>query len=200
MIAFLDAGVLVALYLGIADRHYAGVVAALAAAQKNGWILITSRFAVMEAVGVIRRRITEDHRYRSGSDRERVEVDRGVRWAINDFLDLVDTMKIQRRLRVVEIEGWFPSASAVHAKMMEHAGYTVPGRAGRICRYRGIGLFDWVHIMFARAARADAICTTDKAFADVAGNDAELGHIMMQLTNVGPIGPLYDLSGNGRAE
>lgn len=200
MIAFLDAGVLVALYLGVADRQYAGVVAALAAAQNNGWILITSRFAVMEAVGVIRRRITEDHRYRSGSDREREEVDKIVRGAINDFLDLVGSMKDQSILRVVEIEGRLPNPAAVHAKMMEHAGYTVPGRTGRICRYRGIGIFDWVHIMFARAARADAICTTDKAFADVAGNDAEFGHIMMQLTNVGPIGPLYGPSGNGRAE
>ena len=156
MIAFLDAGVLVALYLGVADRQYAGAVAAPAAAQKNGWILITSRFAVMEAVGVIHKRITERHRYRSGSDREREEVDRGVRWAINDFVDLVDTMKIQRRLRVVEIEGWFPNPAAVHAKMMEHAGYTVPGRAGRICRYRGIGLFDWVLLCVITMGQCEA--------------------------------------------
>ena len=154
----------------------------------------------MEAVGVIRRRITEKHKYRSGSDKEREEVDKIVRRAVDAFFDLVGSMKDQNILRVVEIEGWFPSPAAVHAKMMEHAGYTVPGRAGRICRYRGIGIFDWVHIMFARAARADAICTTDKAFADVAGNDAEFGHIMMQLTSVGAIGPLYDLSCNGRAE
>ena len=184
-----------ALYLGMADRHYAGVVAALAAARQNGWIAVTSWFAVMEAAGVVRKRITEGHRYRSGSGEEREAVDRIVRGAVDELLDLVDSMKTEERLRIVELDGWFPAPSRILSKMLEHAGFTVPGRAGQICRYRGIGLLDWLHIMFARAANATAICTTDKAFADIAGNDGEFGPVQIQLTSVGAIGPLYGPAG-----
>ena len=45
MNAFLDAGVLVALYLGATDMHYTGVAAALAAGRQNKWTMITSRLA-----------------------------------------------------------------------------------------------------------------------------------------------------------
>ena len=175
--------------------HHAGASSAMDAAWNNGWEVITSWLVVMEALGVVRRRVTEDHRYKSGSDEEREEVDRAVREATSAFLKHMRTMRRQKRLRIVELDGWFPAPSRILSKMLEHAGFTVPGRAGQICRYRGIGLLDWLHIIFARAAGATVICTTDKAFADIAGNDGEFGHIQIQLTSVGAIGPLYGPAG-----
>ena len=75
--------------------------------------------------------------------------------------------------------------------MLEHAGFAVPGSMGHICRYRGIGALDWLHIAFARDAGAAVICTADRALVDTA-NDDKFGHIQIQLTSVGAIGPLCD--------
>ena len=45
------------------------------------------------------------------------------------------------------------------------------------------------HFALALDAGAVAICTTDAAFADIAGNDGVFGHIKIQLTG----DPLIDL-------
>ena len=98
-------------------------------------------------------------------------------------------MKRQRSLKIVQPEEWFPNVSLLHAKMLEHAGRTAPGVGGQRCRHIGVGAFDWAHFAFALYAGAVAICTTDAAFADIAGNDATFGHIKIQLAR----DPLIDL-------
>ena len=65
----------------------------------------------------------------------------------------------------------------------------------KLCRHLGIDACDWPQIAFADAAGASAICTTDTAFADIVGNDAEFGHLKVQLTS----GPLIDLLSGGTA-
>ena len=73
--------------------------------------------------------------------------------------------------------------------MLEHEGRTAPGVGGQRCRHVGVGPFDWAHFALALGARAEAICTTDAAFADIAGSDDMFGHIKIQLTR----DPLIDL-------
>ena len=191
---YLDAGVLAALSMGQDDMHCAGASGACAAAWQGRCRVITSLLAVMEAVGAIRKRVTVAQRCRSEGVGERGVVDSIVQEAVNTLLALVDRMKEQDRLRVVELDGWSPDLAGLYGKMLEHAGFTVPGHKGQICRHRGIGFPDWLHIAFARDARAAVICTTDKAFVDIAGSDDEFDHIQVQLTGVGAVGPLYDLA------
>ena len=180
--------------------HNAGAAGACAVAWQGGFRVVTSRLAVMEAVGAIRRRITSSHRYRSGDDDERRAVDERARGAVAALLDLVDDMKGHGRLEVVDMEGWSPDLAVLCGRMLEHAGYAVPGSKGQTCRHRGIGSYDWLHIAFARDAGVTVICTTDAAFADIAGNDDEFGHIGILLTSTGAVGPLYDLAwGQGGA-
>ena len=79
-----------------------------------------------------------------------------------------------------------------YSKMIERPGRTVPGWKD-FCRHLGIDACDWPQIALAEAAGASAICTTDTAFADIVGNDAELGHIKVQPTS----GPLTGLPSGG---
>ena len=180
--------------------HNAGAAGACAVARQGRFRAAASRLAAMEAAGAIRRRITSSHRYRSGDDDERRAVDERARGAAAALLGLVDDMKGHGRLEVVDMEGWSPDLAVLCGRMLEHAGYTVPGSKGQTCRHRGIGSYDWLHIAFARDAGVTVICTTDAAFADIAGNDDEFGHIGIQLTSTGAVGPLYDLAwGQGGA-
>ena len=95
------------------------------------------------------------------------------------------------------MKGWFLDLPTVHNKMFEHPGYAVLYSKGNSCRHRGLGLLDWLHIILARDANAAVICTTDMAFADIAGNDDEFGHIQTQLADGAAAGPLYDLARGG---
>ena len=178
----------------------------------------------MEAAGAIRRRITPSRRHRSGDDDERRAVDERAREAVAAPLDLADGMKGNGRLEVVDMEGWSPDLAALCSRTLEHAGCTVPGSKGQACRHRGIrshdwllsraerrrqaascrhrgiGSHDWPHIAFARDAGATVTCTTDAAFADTAGSDDEFGHVKIQPTSTGAVGPLHDLAqGRGGA-
>ena len=155
--------------------------------------MITSVFAVMEAIGVIRTRTTEANRCRSGSDDERRAIDGIVRKAVASLLDHIDDLANQGLLSVMKLDEWSPDFAAMRGKMLEHPGFTVPGPAGHICRHRGIGPPDWLHIAIARDAGAAVICTTGKALADIAGSDDEFGRNPIRLTGVGAIGPLYGL-------
>ena len=67
-------------------------------------------------------------------------------------------------------------------------------RRGRRCRHVGVGPFDRAHFALALGARAEAICTTDAAFADIAGSDGTFGHTKIHLMG----SPLVDmLAGRG---
>ena len=194
MIAYLETSILVALALGLADRHYAGAVGMLDAARRAECRVITSPLAVLEAMGVIRRRIAAAHRCRSGSDEELEYVDGLVRDAVARLLDLVDALKKQNRLTVVYPEGWSIDFAALRANMLEHPGLVVLFAKGNSCRHRGLGLMDWLQMAYARAAKAVVICTTDRAFADVCGGDGEFKHMQVQMADASEAGPIYDLA------
>lgn len=180
--------------------HSAGAAGACAVAWQGRFRAAAPRLAVMEAVGAIRRRITPSRRHRSGDDDERRAVDERAREAVAALLDLVDGMKGNGRLEVVDMEGWSPDLAVLCSRTLEHAGCTVPGSKGQACRHRGIGSHDWLHIAFARDAGATVTCTTDAAFADTAGSDDEFGRIKILLTSTGAVGPLHDLAqGRGGA-
>lgn len=181
--------------------HNAGAAGACAAAWQGRFRAVAPRLAAMEAAGAIRKRITSSRRHRSGDDDERRAVDGRAREAVAALLDLVDDMKGNGRLEVVDMEGWSPGLAVLYSRTLEHAGCTVPGSKGQTCRHRGIGSHDWLHTALARDAGATVICTTDAAFADIAGSDDdEFGHIKIQPTSTGAVGPLYDLAqGQGGA-
>ena len=191
-IVYLDSSMLVAMSMESGDPHHVGAAGACAAAWRSGYRVVTSMLAILEAVGAIRRRVTASHRFRSGSEGKREEVDRAVRQAVTDLFRLAVRLKRQNRLAIVEMEGWSPDFAVIRTKMLEHAGHTVFHSKGNAYRHRGLGLHDWLHIAFARDVNAAVICTADNAFADIVGKDDEFGHILVQMTGTGATGPLYD--------
>ena len=180
-LAYLDSGVLVALALGIADMHYDGVVRMCSEAMRSGYQLATSPLAIMETIGVVRRRTAASHKCRPGNGEDLMASDAGVRRAVAHALVIINAMKIQGTLIIVGAEGWSPDFVLLERKMLEHEGRTVHGKRSRTCRHRGIGMHDWFHYAMAKYAGASVICTTDAAFADIAGNDSEFGHIQVWL-------------------
>ena len=193
-IAYLDASILVALALGLGDRPYAGAVRMLDAARRAKCRVITSPLAVLEAVGAVRRRAASSHRCRSGSDEERECVDGLVRDAVAHLLDLIEAMKSQDRLTIIELAGWAIDFAATRANMLDHPGCVVIHSRGNPCRYRGLGLIDRLHMAYALAARAVVICTADRAFADVCGSAGEFERMQVQMADAGEAGPIYDLA------
>ena len=156
--------------------------------------MITSPLAVLEAVGAVRRRAAASHRCRSGSDEEREYVDGLVRDAVARLLDLIDAMGKQGLLTIVELKGWSIDFAAARANMLDHPGYVVLHSRGDPCRHRALGLIDWLHMAYARAARAVVICTADRAFADVCGSAGEFEHMQVQMADASEAGPIYDLA------
>ena len=171
--------------------HYAGTVGVLDAIRRSGCRLITSPLALVETVGVVRKKTAISYRCRPGHDGDLRYADARVGEAATGARGLLDDMSEQGLLTVVDIPGWTLDLPRVHAKIFEHPGRVVPGR-GKFCRHLGIGSCDWPQIMFARDAGASAILTTDTAFADIVGSDSEFGHIKVQLTGE----PLIDLLSN----
>ena len=190
---YLDSGVIVALAL-LGDMHHLGASRIFDAARKCGYEIVTSRLAIIEAVGVVRKRTAESHKRRSGSGGELAGVETHVREAVSRMLGLVRGLENSGILDVVEIDGGAPDLSLLHRKILEHVGRVMmPAAAGKRFRHRGVGSCDWLHFWLARHIGADVICTTDMAFADIAGNDDEFGHIEVQTTR----GPLIGLLGGG---
>lgn len=180
-LAYLDSGVLVALALGIADMHYDGVVRMCSEAMRSGYQLATSPLAIMETIGVVRRRTAASHKCKQGNSEDLMASDAGVRRAVAHALSVISGMKKQGTLIIVGAEGWSPDLVLLERKMLEHEGRTVHGKRSRTCRHRGIGMHDWFHYAMAKYAGALVICTTDAAFADIVGNDSEFGHIQVWL-------------------
>ena len=186
---YYDSGILVAVGRGPVDIHYDDVIRVLDAVDMSGCQGVTTPLALMEAVDVFRKRVTGSYKYLSGSDVERMSIDLNVRGSVTNMVDKVDDMKQQRQLKILDSRGPLSDLSFLCEKMLEHAGRTAPGVGGQRCRHVGVGPFDWAHFSLALDADAVAICTTDAAFADIAGNDDMFGHIKIQLTR----DPLIDL-------
>ncbi len=185
---YYDSGIIVAVGRGPVDMHHGDVVRILDAVERSGCQGVTSLLAIMEAVDVTRKRSTESYKYRSGSDGERKFIDRRVHGSVTSLLNDVRDMERRRSLQIIRPKRRF-SLSLMYAKLLEHAGRTAPGIPGRRCRYSGVGPYDLEHFALALGAGAKAICTTDAAFAHIAGNDDMFGRIKIQLAG----DPLIDL-------
>ena len=188
-VAYLDTGVLVALALGTADMHYDCAVRACIEAVRDGYQLATSPLAVMEMIGVVRRRITMSHKCRPGNSGDYQAADADARRAVSHALALVNNMKAEGLLTIVGKVGWSPDTVLVQRKLLEYPGRTVSGEHSRTCRHRGIGPYDWFHFELAEDAGASVIYTTDAALADVTGSDSEFGHIQVRLVGGPPPDP-----------
>ena len=193
---YFDSGMIIALFLAY-DMHREGALRVLEAAGRHGCRLITSRLAIMEAVAVVRRKAAESHRRQSGSGWELAGVRDHVDGAAAELLEFVDAMKGRHGLHIVEVDDRQLDLALVNRKAFEHAGRVIaPAKRGKRYRHRGVGACDWLHFWLALLLGADMICTTDAAFADIAGNDDVFGHIMVQLTRGPLVGPL---AGGGAA-
>ena len=189
LIAYLDTGVLVALALGTADMHYDGAVRACIEAVRDGYQLATSPLAVMEMIGVVRRRITMSHKCRPGNSGDYQAADADARRAVSNALAIINVMERQGLLTLVGEVGWSPDTVLAQRKLLEYPGRTVSGKHSRTCRHRGIGPYDWFHFELAEDAGASVIYTTDAALADITGTDREFGHIQVRLVGGPPPDP-----------
>ena len=179
--AYLDSGIPVALAMGTADMHHDGAVRVCDEAVRDGYRLAASPLAVMETIGVVRRRAATSHKCKPGRGEDLLAADADVRGAVALALAIISGMTKQGGLTIMGAAGWSPDFVLVQCKMLEHKGRTVSGRRSRTCRHRGVGPYEWFRCALAREAGASVICTTDAALADVAGNDGEFGHIRVIL-------------------
>lgn len=192
---YLDSGVIAAFAL-IFDMHHLDAYRVLDAARRSGCRIITSRLAIMESIGVVRRRTAETHKRRSGSGGELAGMEAHVREAVSNMFRLLQGLEDAGILSVVEIDDRTLDLALLQRKVVEHVGrIRVPAANGKRFRHIGIGACDWLHIWIAKCIGADVICTNDAAFAEIVGNDDEFGHIRVQVTS----GPLIDLLGGGGA-
>ena len=192
---YLDSGMIVALTL-LCDMHHSGASRIFDAARKCGCEIVTSRLAIMEAISVVRKRTAESHKRRSGNGGELAGVEAHVREAVSRMLGLVSGLENSGILDVMETDGGALDLFLLQRKVLEHVGRVkMPATVGKRFWHRGVGSCDWLHFWLARHIGADVICTTDMAFADIAGNDNEFGHIKVQTTR----GPLIGLLGGDRA-
>ena len=177
---YLDTSVIVALAVAF-DLHHNDAVKTCVALLHGGHRLITSRLAVIEAIGAVRKKITTSHRYRSGSEEERAGVDADAAKAVEDLLGIIEYMTKHGFLKIVEPKRWSPDFSLLYDRMIEQGGRAVHTGKGKNYRYRGVGSYDWLNFLLARDSGASVIFTTDAAFADIEGNDSEFGHIRIQM-------------------
>ncbi len=190
-IIYSDTGPLVAYARGKADTHHADAVRVFNAVRRSGCCLITSPQAIAETIGVVRKRTAASYKYRPGHSEDLRYVDDRVHEATSGATGILDNLNKQGFLTIMYIPDWRLDQIRVYSKMIEHPGRTVPGWKN-FCRHLGIDACDWPHFAFAGVP---AICTTDTAFADIVGNDAEFGHLKVQLTSA----PLIDLLSGGAA-
>ena len=118
-------------------------------------------------------------------------MDAHVQSTVKEALRLLNWMVKQGIIEIIEPENWSPDLLLLYAKVLEHAGYVLSVGKGRPFRYRGVGSCDWSHFALAKyLLGAEVILTADVAFADIAGNDDEFGHILVQLASGPLVGPL----------
>ena len=172
------------------DAHHQDVVNMLNEMWRSGYRIIVSLLTLMETFASIRRKSTTSKTCRSGSEDERAGVEAHVQGIVTTAFGLLDKLVNEGIIEIVEPENWSPDLLLLYAKLLEHAGYVLPVDKGRPFRHRAVGSYDWLHFALAKYLGAVAILTTDVAFADIAGNDDEFGHILIQLASEPLVGPL----------
>ncbi len=172
------------------DAHHRDVVKMIDEIQRRGFRIIVSPLTLMETFASIRRKSATSNMCRLGSEDERAGVEAHVQNTVKDARGRLSRLVKQGIIEIVEPENWSPDLLLLYAKLLEHAGYVLPVDKGRPFRHRAVGSYDWLHFALAKYLGAVAILTTDVAFADIAGNDDEFGHILIQLASEPLVGPL----------
>ena len=172
------------------DAHHQDVVKMLKEIRRRGYRVVVSPLTLMETFASIRRKSTTSNMCRLGSEDERAGVEAHVQNTVNDARRRLRRLVKQGIIEIIEPENWSPDLLLLYAKVLKHAGYVLPVDKGRPFRHRAVGSYDWLHFALAKYLGAVAILTTDVAFADIAGNDDEFGHILIQLASEPLIGPL----------
>ena len=193
-VIYSDAGPLAAYARGKAGKRRAGAVGVFNAARRSGCRLAASPQAVAETVGAVRKRTAASYRYGPGRSGDLRHADGRVNGAASGAAGILDDLNKRGFLAIMHMPDRRLGQIRAYSKMIERPGRAVPGRKD-FCRHPGIDARDRPQIALAEAAGASAICTTDTAFADIVGNDAEFGHIKVQPTSA----PLTGLLSGGGA-
>lgn len=169
--AYCDTGLIVAAVMGPTDPFFDEATRFLKEAELGGVRLVISRLVLSEATDVILKRTKAGHRCTDEGGRERKAVDAEAAEAVERLSCFVDKLKADRRASILEEEDVvIPDFAHLHRKMLEYLGRTPQARKGDTYRHEGIGAIDWIHIALAYLAGAWAICTTDKAMAQISGD------------------------------
>ena len=169
--AYCDAGPIVAAVMGPADPFFDAAMRFFKEAEIGGVRLIISSLALSEAVDVIRKRTKAGHRCADEGGGEREAVDADAAAAVKRLARFIYNLKADKRADILEekVSGSMDFAH-LYEMMLRYQGRTPQARKGDTYRHEGIGPIDWIHMALARLAGARAICTTDKAMAQIAGD------------------------------
>ena len=168
---YCDTGLIVAAVLGPADPFYVDAMRFFRDAELGGVRLVISSLALSEAADVILKRTKAAHRCTDEGGREREAVDARAAAAVKELINFVNELKASKRAEILGgSDKLRPNFTRLYEKMLKHRGRTPQARKGDTYRHEGIGAIDWIHIELAYLAGARAICTTDKAMAQIAGD------------------------------
>lgn len=168
---YCDTGPVVSIIMGEVDPFFDDAVRFFNAVKSSGARLVISSLLLSEAVDVMRKRIKERHKCTDVSGRERESIEVEVAMATAELADFIDELKCDKKVDILEEEFTVhPDLAQLYEKLLECAGRTPQARKGNRYRHVGIGPVDWIHIALAHLVGALAICTTDKAFAQISGD------------------------------
>ena len=169
---YCDTGPIVAAVMGPGDPFFDDAMRFFKAAELGGVRLIASSLTLSEAVDVIRKRTKASRRCTDDGGGECKGVDAAAAAAaVDKLVDFIDELKARNRVDIPEEKvAARPDFARLHGKTLEHGGRTPQARKGDTYRHEWIGPIDWIHIALARLAGARAICTTDRAMGQIAGD------------------------------
>lgn len=133
--------------------------------------LIISSLALSEAADVILKRTKAGRGCTDESGREREAADADAAAATKNLAYFVYDLKANKRAGILEEEADArPDFAHLYGMMLGHQGRTPQARKGDTCRHVGLGPIDWMHMALARLAGVRAMCTTDGAMGQIAGD------------------------------
>ena len=174
--AYCDTGLIVAAVMGPTDPFFVDTTRFLRDAELGDMRLVISSLALSEAADVIRKRTKAAHRCTDEGGREREYVDARATAAVDDLCNSINELKASKKADILlGSDKLRPNFARLYEKMLKYRGRTPQARKGDTYRHVGIGTIDWIHIELAYLAGARAICTTDKAMAQIAGDGRYAG-------------------------
>ena len=171
VLVYCDTGSVVAIIMGEVDPFFDDAVRFFNAVKSSGVRLVISSLVLAEVTDVIRKRIKARHRCTDESGMEREVVDAGVAATVKDINRFINALKLDKMVDMYEATTKTqPDISRLYEKMLGNQGRTPQARKGDTYRHLGMGPVDLIHAEMAYLAGALAICTTDKAFAQIGDN------------------------------